>query len=123
MRWFWIILVVAYLVGARVVARRYFARSNGASHEMGETGVFGVALVGLVWPASILIESTRIAQRLASDDQDIHIVFLDIFVTSDKRRTFELSLSDWHPVERVAVVRRRAPRRDPMLGRDGEVPE
>jgi hypothetical protein len=61
--------------------------------------------------------------RVASDGQDVHVIFLDVCVTTDKREALDLSLSYQHPVERVAVMHRQPTRRDSVLGGDAQVSE
>lgn len=63
MAWFFVSLLVVHLVGTRVTARRYFARRHGVSLEKGEQGMLGAVLVGMAWPVSIFLESTRRPER------------------------------------------------------------
>jgi hypothetical protein len=57
--WFIAGLVLAYLVGLRVVARRYFGRRHGVSLERGESGTFGAVWVGALWPITVWLPAVR----------------------------------------------------------------
>ena len=59
MGWFIAGLVIAYLVGVRIVARRYFARRHGVSLETGEVGVMRAVWVGSFWPIAIWLPAVR----------------------------------------------------------------
>jgi hypothetical protein len=57
--WFIAGLVLAYLIGLRVVARRYFARRHGVSFEQHETGAGRAALLGAIWPIAAWLPAVR----------------------------------------------------------------
>jgi len=57
--WFIAGLVLAYLIGLRVVARRYFARRHGVSLERGETGTIGAVWLGALWPIAAWLPAVR----------------------------------------------------------------
>ena len=59
MGWFVAGLVLVYLVGVRVVARRYFARRHGVSLERGEAGMTWAVWLGAVWPISAWLPTVR----------------------------------------------------------------
>lgn len=63
MGWVILVLVLAYIVGMRIVARRYFIHRHGVSFEKGEQGTVGAGLVGLAWPIALLIPSVRRPER------------------------------------------------------------
>ena len=57
--WFIAGLVLAYLIGLRVVARRYFARRHGVSLEIGERGTMGAVWLGVLWPIAAWLPAVR----------------------------------------------------------------
>jgi hypothetical protein len=57
--WFIACIVLAYLIGLRVVARRYFARRHGVSLERGETGMMGAVWLGVIWPIAVWLPAVR----------------------------------------------------------------
>jgi hypothetical protein len=59
MGWFVFVCVVLYLIGIRIVARRYFRLRHGLSAESGEQGVLAAGLVGLIWPITAFIPAVR----------------------------------------------------------------
>lgn len=59
MEWFGFMLVVAYFIGVRVVARRYFMRRHGVSLEKGEQGMVEALAISAIWPISIFLQSVR----------------------------------------------------------------
>jgi hypothetical protein len=59
MGWFIAGLVIAYFVGVRIVARRYFARRHGVSLEKGDVGGMRAAMVGAVWPISMWLPTVQ----------------------------------------------------------------
>jgi uncharacterized protein YqgC (DUF456 family) len=52
-------LVVAYFVGARIVAHRYYARRHGIAYQKGGTGTVYAAQIGIFWPVTMLIPSVQ----------------------------------------------------------------
>jgi hypothetical protein len=63
MGWFIAVLVIAYFVGVRIVARRYFARRHGVSLEQGEPGGYRAAMVGAAWPVTAWLAAVRHPQQ------------------------------------------------------------
>ena len=63
MGWFIAALVIAHLVGVRIVARRYFARRHGVSFEQGEVGTMRAVWVGVCWPIAIWLPAVRHPRR------------------------------------------------------------
>jgi hypothetical protein len=59
MTWFLIALVVAYFIGVRVVARRYFVRRHGVSLEKGEKGMTEALAIAAIWPVTIFVDSVK----------------------------------------------------------------
>jgi hypothetical protein len=59
MGWFVLALVIVYLIGVRVVARRYFVRRHGVSLERGEPGGLRAAWVGGAWPITMWLPSIK----------------------------------------------------------------
>jgi hypothetical protein len=56
---FTLILVIVYLVGLRVVGRRYFARRHGLLWRRGDIGGMRAALVGMAWPVTVWLPTVR----------------------------------------------------------------
>jgi hypothetical protein len=57
--WFIAGVVLAYFVGVRVVARRYFARRHGVSLERGEAGMMSAVWLGAIWPLAVWLPAVR----------------------------------------------------------------
>jgi hypothetical protein len=59
MGWLTAAIVVGYLIGLRLVARRYFLRRHGVTIQGGDQGALFAAMVGLFWPVTLLLAATR----------------------------------------------------------------
>ena len=59
MNWFVIAIVVAYLVVAVVITKRYFLRRHSVIITQGDRGAAAAMFVGLAWPLTIWSSSVR----------------------------------------------------------------
>jgi hypothetical protein len=56
---FTLILLAVYVIGLRVVARRYYARKHGILLSVGGVGAMRAALVGMAWPVTMWLAEVR----------------------------------------------------------------
>lgn len=63
MEWLGIVLFIGYLIGVRIVGRRYFLRRHGVSIESGGPGKIETVMISAIWPVSIFLEPVRNPNR------------------------------------------------------------
>jgi hypothetical protein len=56
---FVITLIVSYLIGVRVTARRYYLRRHGVPIESSTIGRGVAGYVGIIWPAALFFEPLK----------------------------------------------------------------
>jgi hypothetical protein len=71
MTWIIVAVVVIYVVGLRVVARRYYLRRHRVVIQPHSTGSMNAALIGSVWPAVIWFPAVRNPEQC---DHALHIL-------------------------------------------------